>query len=270
MNDKAISWEAAVEWLRNQPDQQALVRSCFYDDPLSEAACRYHASTEWQAIREYLPSEKGTVLDLGAGRGIAAYAFAKDGWQVTALEPDPSLLVGAGAIEQLAAETHVAIDVVQNWGEQLPFTEAQFDVVHARQVLHHANDLTQLCQEIARVLKPNGLFIATREHVISRHEDLNRFLETHPLHRLYDGEHAYLLKEYTESIERAGLVISKVLNPMESDINLFPDTLTTLRAQFAKRLHIPNCLIPKAALSLYGWMMNTPGRLYSFVASKKA
>jgi SAM-dependent methyltransferase len=94
----ANTWEQAVEWLRQQPDQQTLVRDCYFDDPLIEACERFVNSEEWQATLRYLPRVTGKVLDLGAGRGISSYGLAKAGWQVTALEPDPSNLVGAGAI----------------------------------------------------------------------------------------------------------------------------------------------------------------------------
>ena len=202
MSAEPISWEAAVVWLRNQPDQAELVRACFYDDPLRDAAERYYASTEWQAVRELAGGKRGTALDLGAGRGISSYALARDGWCVCALEPDPSNVVGAGAICALAQEANLNIRVEQNWGESLPYPDASFDLVHGRQVLHHARDLDKLCREAARVLKPGGIFIATREHVISRPEDLPAFLESHPLHKLYGGEHAYLLDEYLGAITR--------------------------------------------------------------------
>ena len=179
------------------------------------------------------------------------------------------ILVGAGAIRSLADEENLSIIVEENWAEKLPFADATFDVVHARQVLHHARDLGKLCAESARVLKRNGLFIATREHVISRREDLKIFLDNHPLHNLYGGEHAYLLHEYIDSIKSAGFNISKVLNPMESNINLFPDTLMTARSRIAKRTHVPNFMIPEVALKIYGRLINIPGRLYSFVAVKK-
>jgi SAM-dependent methyltransferase len=268
MSDKLSSWEEAVVWLRSQPDQVDLVRACFYDDPLREAAERYYASTEWQAIRALLAGKHGTALDLGAGRGISSYALARDGWQVSALEPDPSNVVGAGAIRALAQEAKLDIQVEQDWGESLPYPDATFDLVHGRQVLHHARNLKQLCCEAARVLKPGGIFIATREHVISGVKDLPVFLESHPLHKMYGGEHAYLLDEYLEAIRSSGLVLTKVLNPYQSDINLFPDTKAGLKKSLARRYHCPAMLIPDFWLTRLGARNNEPGRLYSFVARK--
>ena len=48
--------------------------------------------------------QRGQALDVGAGRGIASYALAREGFTVTVLEPDDSHLVGAGAIRSLAEE----------------------------------------------------------------------------------------------------------------------------------------------------------------------
>lgn len=270
MSDNKSTWEASVQWLREQPDQQELVRAAFYDDPLIAAATRYADSSEWAAIRALLPAPQGAALDIGAGRGIASFALARDGWSVSALEPDSSNLVGAGAIRGLATEAGLDITVVQEWGESLPFADNSFAVVHCRQVLHHARDLGQLCTEIQRVLQPGGIVVATREHVISRKEDLDAFLASHPLHYLYGGEHAYLLSEYVQALTATGLRMEQVLNPFASNINLYPATLDSLRADFARRLHVPAWLIPDLALRLYGALSKTPGRLYTFVARKAA
>lgn len=265
-----MTWEEAVLWLRNQPGQAQLVRDCFYDDPLREAAERYYRSEEWKEMQTiFQDAKKGRALDLGAGRGISSYALAKDGWQVTALEPDKSPVVGAGAIRMLANETGLDISVVGEWGERLPFEETSFDLVYARQMLHHAADLKALCKEAHRVLKPRGLFVATREHVISRKEDLQAFLDSHPLHRIYGGEHAYLLAEYIEAIEQSGIRLLRILNPLQSNINLFPDTGKTFKARLAEKLKWPwPGLIPDSALTLLGSLIRTPGRLYSFVGRK--
>lgn len=259
------SWEEAVLWLRAQPDQQQLVRACFYDDPLLDAAARYYASTEWIAVRGLLKGNRGMALDLGAGRGISSYALARDGWKVSALEPDPSEVVGAGAIRLLARDAKLDIGVEQNWGESLPYPNATFDLVYGRQVLHHARDLHQLCREAARVLKPGGTFVATREHVISRTEDLSEFLASHPLHKMYGGEHAYLLDDYLDAMRGSGIVLVQALNPYQSNINLYPETVNDVRRRIAGRLHVPAGLIPDFSLGALGTMSRVAGRLYTFV-----
>ena len=264
-----MTWEQAVDWLKSQPQHTALTKACFYDDPLIEAAQRYSVSTEWQAVRHLLKGLSGKALDIGAGRGISSYALAKDGWSVTALEPDPSASVGAGAVRQLAVEADISINVVQEWGEKLPFASGEFDLVYCRAVLHHADDLNALCIEAARVLREGGMMIATREHVLTNHGELQRFLRAHPLHDLYGGEHAYLLPEYTGALEQAGFEIKQILNPYASDINLFPMTQAELKQKWARKWRLPiSTLIPQSALIYFGERNRLPGRLYSFVAQK--
>jgi SAM-dependent methyltransferase len=263
-----ITWEAAVERLRRDPAQKALVEACYYDDPLIAAAGRYQRSPEWAAVRRLIGGPRGRALDLGAGRGIASYALAGDGWQVTSVEPDPSAVVGAGAIRALAAESGLSITVEQRWGEQLPFPDSSFSLVLARAVLHHARDLSALCREAARVLEPGGRFLAIREHVISRKADLAAFLASHPLHRHYGGEHAYLLADYESAMRGAGLRVARRLNPFASDINLSPQTRDQLLAgQPVWWRALPRPLGFRL-LDLAGARSNAPGRLYSFLAVK--
>lgn len=268
MKDSLLSWEEAVSWLKQQPNQMELVRACFYDDPLLAAAERYAESDEWRAVRALLPAPSGKALDVGAGRGISAFALARDGWKTVALEPNDSMVVGAGAIRTLATEAGLSIEVIEKWGEQLPFMDNEFDVVHCRQVLHHAQNLPQLCREIGRVLKQGGIFIATREHVISSIDDLDAFLEGHPLHKLYGGENAYLLQEYLDAIRGGGIALTSVLNPYQSNINLYPETMAGLKHRIAAKLHLPDVLIPSIVLSWLGAMSNAPGRLFTFIGHK--
>jgi SAM-dependent methyltransferase len=265
--NRPLTWEESVLWLRSQPDQAALVRDCFYDDPLLSAAERFFGGTEWQATKEFLPNP-GRALDIGAGRGMASYALAREGWQVVALEPDPSNVVGAGAIETLVRETGLPIQVVRQTGEHLPFGAGTFDLVYCRQALHHAADLRRFCSEMGRVLKIDGRLIATREHVISRRSDLKVFLEKHPVHHLYGGESAYLLREYKTALRDAGIQLERVLNPLSSAINFFPLDVNRQKEAIAKRLRIPSRLVSDPVLRILGEFLNEPGRLYSFIGKK--
>ncbi|AFZ44903.1 Methyltransferase type 11 [Halothece sp. PCC 7418] len=280
MKDSLLSWEEAVTWLKNHPDKQQLVKFCYYDDPIEEAAERFYKSQEWEALQQkispYLPSK---VLDLGAGRGISSYAFARIGCQVTALEPDPSPIVGYQAIESLIAKTGLSIELATEYAETLPFPDNSFDIVYGRAVLHHAQNLKEFCQEAARVLKPGGIFFATREHVISKKEDLQTFLDNHPLHHLYGGEYAYLLQEYQEAIRAANLKLKTSIGPFESEINYFPKTreqlkdeiVSILARRFGKKLAIvlsSNLQIQKLVTQSLSRKSQTPGRHYSFLAFK--
>ncbi|UQD96772.1 class I SAM-dependent methyltransferase [Bradyrhizobium japonicum] len=279
-NPEITTWENAVVWLRNQPDQRQLVLDAFYDDPLIAAAKRYFAGDEWQAVSKLLRDRTGRALDVGAGRGIASYALAREGFAVTALEPDPSAIVGAVAIRTLAAEANLPIEVVEEFSERLPFDDSAFNVVFARAVLHHTRDLDSACREMFRVLRPGGIFIAAREHVISKEADLGQFLDQHPLHHLYGGEHAFLLDRYTGALRGAGFERVEILPPLQSPINLFPYTIDTLRAAVVEKLSrkIPAGPLWRAALgskavftsllSVAERFDNRPGRLYSFVCHK--
>ena len=71
------TWEEAVQWLIKQPDQEQLVRDCYFDQPLGAAAERYWNSPEWDAIRVFIPRRKGTALDLGAGQGVSALPWLR-------------------------------------------------------------------------------------------------------------------------------------------------------------------------------------------------
>jgi SAM-dependent methyltransferase len=277
---KFTTWEDAVIWLRNQPDRRQLVLDAFYDDPLIAAAERYFASAEWQAVSTLLRGRAGKALDVGAGRGIASYALERSGFAVTALEPDPSAVVGAAAIRGLAATARLPIEVVEEFSERLPFADGTFDVVFARAVLHHMRDLDGACREMFRVLRPGGMLIAAREHVISKQADLGQFLDQHPLHHLYGGEHAFLLDQYTSALNDAGFDTVEVLRPLKSPINLFPYTIDSLRAAVVEKLSrkIPARPLWRVALgskrvftsllSLAEHFDNRPGRLYSFVCRK--
>ena len=275
-----VTWEDAVRRLMQQPEQRQLVLDCYYDQPRSAAASRYAASPEWLAAMDLLPATRGRVLEVGAGHGVASFALAGAGWHVTALEPDPSDLVGAGAIRRLATENSLDIRVVEGFGEQLPFEAGEFDLVLARQVLHHARDLRGLCREIARVVRPGGTVLAMREHVISKPSDLQKFFDAHPLHHLYGGENAYLLDEYIGALESAGLRINRCLAPFDSAINYAPYTRESLReALVARAGRVPGAgaLLRgvlgvdagyDAILRLLSRFDRRPGRLYSFLCTR--
>lgn len=221
-----MTTEEAVLLLRRDPTQSDLLRDSYLDGDVPEAARRFAGSAEFAEVLRLVGDVSGrTVLDLGAGTGVASYAFATAGARrVVALEPDPSDVVGQGAIRRLGRPD--VIQIIEAWGEKLPFPPGEFDLVYARQVLHHARALDELVSECARVLRPGGLLLASREHVVDDEAQLREFLASHPIHRLAGGEHAYPLPAYIAAIGRAGLRLERVLGPWDSILNAFPSART--------------------------------------------
>jgi len=273
-----MTTEEAVIRLRGDPAFAAQMRDAYLNEDVLEAAQRFERSGEFLQMKAILGPALagGAVLDLGAGTGIASRAFGNSGARiVVALEPDESPVVGQGAIRRSCGG---AVEIVSGFGEALPFRRDSFDVVYARQVLHHARDLTGLLVECARVLRPGGLFLACREHVVDDEAQLRTFLEGHPVHRLAGGEGAFPLPRYLEAIAASGLAIQAVLSPWSSVINAYPAVNSDAELpRHARRVFIGrHGILGRIALLLPGMDRVArrqreeplPGRLFSFVCRK--
>jgi 2-polyprenyl-6-hydroxyphenyl methylase / 3-demethylubiquinone-9 3-methyltransferase len=95
------------------------------------------------------------VLDIGCGGGILAEEFARDGFRVTGIDPAPESIETA---RTHAAASGLEITYEIGSGEHLPFSDASFDHVACCDVLEHVDEVERVIGEIARVLKPGGLF----------------------------------------------------------------------------------------------------------------
>jgi SAM-dependent methyltransferase len=217
-----MSTGEAIQRLRADPEHADLVRDSYLGEDTRGAAEQFERSGEFaQVMRLVGHRVRGrAVLDLGAGTGIASFAFARAGARrVFALEPDPSPVVGRGAIERLSLEN---VELLEGVGERIALPVEAVDLVYSRQVLHHAADLGALAGEVRRVLRPGGLYLACREHVIEREEDLETFLADHRVHQLAGGENAYPVERYLDGLRAGGLRVRRIWKPLDSVINAFP------------------------------------------------
>ncbi|CAN5150674.1 hypothetical protein BH24GEM2_BH24GEM2_08650 [soil metagenome] len=277
--------EDVVLMFRNSPERSELVHLAYWDEDVVAAAERFWASEEYQAIREllsrWLPRRRLRILDLGAGVGFSSYAFARDGHEAIAVEPDPSEVVGRGALLELARRSGLEIRCLDGVGEQLPPEVDEVDLIYTRQVLHHASDLRQMAREAHRMLRPGGFMLATREHVVSRPEDLPIFLERHDTHKYLKNEHAYTLDEYLEAFRGAGFVARRVIGPSSSSINRYPLSDEAFRQNCEQRLSrvvghtAARALCQRTGiLRLYATLQDrknhAPGRLCSFLLQRSA
>lgn len=269
----------AVRVLRADPRYAGVVRDSYLEEDVRRAAERFRLSAEFAEVRDLLGARLrgATLLDLGAGTGIASYALARSGAAlVYALEPDPGEL-GRAAIAQVA--DGLPIRMLDAFGEGIPLPDEAVDIVYARQVLHHTRDLRAALAECARVLRPGGVMLATREHVAENEAELEQFLAEHPVHQLAGGEHAYPLAKYSGAIESAGLRIERTIGPWDSIINAFPAVRTndelagfadTVLRQQAGAIGGLARFVPGVRALAWRRIKRypAPGRSYSFLAVK--
>jgi 2-polyprenyl-6-hydroxyphenyl methylase/3-demethylubiquinone-9 3-methyltransferase len=99
---------------------------------------------------------RAKILDVGCGGGLLAEELARAGHDVTGIDPAPETIDTARSHASASGLT-IAYEVGS--GEHLPFAAAYFDHVVCCDVLEHVDDVERVVAEIARVLKPGGLFL---------------------------------------------------------------------------------------------------------------
>jgi 2-polyprenyl-3-methyl-5-hydroxy-6-metoxy-1,4-benzoquinol methylase len=99
--------------------------------------------------------QNNRLLDLGCGAGDLLEAARKHGWQAQGVDVAAQVVnhVRQRGFEVFEGELHEAV-----------FPAAQFDVVTAAELLEHIFDPRALLREVARILRPGGLFWTTTPH----------------------------------------------------------------------------------------------------------
>lgn len=288
-----MNWEETIINIRTKPEFKELVEKAYLEADLPLNVHRFRNGEEFRETLKTIQKfteRKAKLLDIGAGNGVSSVSFALEKFEVTAVEPDLSNTVGAGAIQLLKQHFGLKnLQIIKDFGENISLESNSFDIVYIRQAMHHANNLNKFVKEAFRILKPDGIFIAVRDHVIYNKDDKDLFLENHPLNKYYNGENAYTLPEYKKAIQNAGGKILKILKHYDSVINYFPlsEKEYTTICNERKKTIIRNTknkigslseigIIQKLFTVYYNFRMGSLfderkkiGRLYSFIALKK-
>jgi 2-polyprenyl-3-methyl-5-hydroxy-6-metoxy-1,4-benzoquinol methylase len=115
-------------------------------DSLQRALYRRRASKVEKILRR-----KGRVLDIGCGPGFLLREFRERGWEVQ----------GTEFSEQSAAHARSALGLPVSLGgiRELKFETASFDAVVMWHVLEHTAQPEETLAEVARLLRPGGVFL---------------------------------------------------------------------------------------------------------------
>ena len=100
---------------------------------------------------------KGSLLDIGCGRGKYLDLARERGWQTTGLEP--------GEEHALSTKENLKIEVVNVSLEEARFPPGRFDAVTLWDVIEHVEKPKEVLKKLKTWLKPGGLILlATPNH----------------------------------------------------------------------------------------------------------
>ena len=179
----------------------------------------------WGRAARLLPADARRVLDLGCAFGFGTRRLA-DGRFVVGIDVNEAYIRRAARVDGGAR-------FLRATGERLPFAAAAFDAVLCLDVLEHVADERAVIAEIARVLRPGGVLIASVPHrgPLARFDSVNRcpelwdMAEVAPgrdpltlrgeIHRHYSAQElgALLRPAFAVgSIHRTGVGLAEVVN----------------------------------------------------------
>ncbi|MGI8461415.1 MAG: class I SAM-dependent methyltransferase [Solirubrobacterales bacterium] len=114
--------------------------------------------------RELIADASGRTLEIGAGSGLNLPHYTDAVTELVVTEPSPHMREHLTSILESDPLPVGSWELVDSGAESLPFEDASFDTVVGTYVFCSIPDPEQALAELARVLKPGGLYIYL-EHV---------------------------------------------------------------------------------------------------------
>ncbi len=157
-------------------------------------------------VLEWLAAKPGeNILDLGCGDGQLTKRIAAMGAKVLGVDASADMVAGARSI---------GIDAREGSAESLPFGDAEFDAVFSNAALHWVRDQDAMLDQVRRVLKPGGRFVAEmggHGNIAAIRVALMAVLQRHGYGDREDGVNYYPTAEsYTARLVRHGFRVEKM------------------------------------------------------------
>ena len=147
--------EPPYEFYNQHGKEYADLQREFYSD-VPDSGRRFFR----EALQEGI--EHKIIADIGCGAGDDAVVYKQMGAkQVIGIEPSLQMLEEA---RKTVGTSGVEVDLVAGAWEHLPLANESVDAVTARYSFHVIQNLDRAYEEVARVLKKNGLFLIAAPH----------------------------------------------------------------------------------------------------------
>jgi len=157
-------------------------------------------------VVEWLDAQPGEhILDLGCGDGQLTARLAASGAIVTGVDASP---------EMVAAARGRGVTADHAPAEDLPYAGASFDAVFSNAALHWVREQDAMMDEVHRVLKPGGRFVAEmggHSNIAAIHVALTAVLTRHGYGDREKGVNYYPTPDgYKARLERHGFKIDRI------------------------------------------------------------
>lgn len=166
------------------------------------------------------------VLDVGTGEGQCARALRAVGVDVVGVDP-------AAAQLRVAAARDADGALVRGTVEHLPFADASVDGALACLVFEHVADHEPALAEVARVLRPGGVFLLVLNHPLMQTPESGWVID-HVLDEQYWRVGPYLGVAVAEEELMPGVVLPFVHRPLSHYVNALADC-----GLLVERMHEP-------------------------------
>jgi ubiquinone/menaquinone biosynthesis C-methylase UbiE len=166
------------------------------------------------------------LLDVATGGGHTALAFAPQVGDVVALDLTLPMLEAARA--HIATQGIINVTYCRGAAESLPFADSSFDISACRLAAHHFADPQRYAAEVARTLRPGGLFLLA-DHLGLDDPELDAFMDR--FERWRDPSHvrAYTVDEWRSFLAPVGLTIEHAEASMDREAYQYQDWTTRLK-----------------------------------------
>lgn len=148
--------------------------------------------------RKSLPN----VLEIGCGQGTGVTLIIRHfrPQRVEAIDIDPAMIRRAERrFRRKPAQHHAKVSFRIANAQELPFDSASMDAVFNFGIIHHLEDWEAGIREIARVLRPGGVFYFEEIYPELYANPVLRYLLEHPTENRFRGP------EYRAALEECGL-----------------------------------------------------------------
>ena len=128
----------------------------YSDNPKTQNQLFEHAKISF--LKEIFPNKNNaTMLEVGCGSAFVSLFFAKNGYDVTCLDVNESII---NIAKDNFKKENAKGKFVVGTAEKLPFKDNSFDVVSSFGLMEHFENPSIVFDEMVRVLRPNGMFFA--------------------------------------------------------------------------------------------------------------